>query len=67
LLTNNPDKIEGLRSVGVNVVARLPLETQLNPENADYLLAKQNRMHHILSLSRDQGEQPEERSSRGDD
>jgi 3,4-dihydroxy 2-butanone 4-phosphate synthase/GTP cyclohydrolase II len=67
LLTNNPDKISGLRSQGVNVVDRLPLETQLNPENAEYMLAKQNRMRHILSLDREQDEQSEEGSASGDD
>lgn len=67
LLTNNPDKIEGLRSQGVNVVARLPLEAQLNPENAEYMLAKQNRMRHILSLDPEHDEPPGEGSLPADD
>lgn len=67
VLTNNPDKIESLRALGINVVARLPLQTLLNPENTDYMLAKQNRLHHFLSLDVDQSGHSEEGSTPGDD
>ena len=33
LLTNNPAKIEGLRSHGVEVVERLPVQVEPNPFN----------------------------------
>ena len=48
LLTNNPDKIEGLRRLGVDVRSRLPLQTQATEENAGYLRTKALRMHHML-------------------
>ncbi len=67
VLTNNPDKIESLQALGINVVARLPLQTRLNPENTDYMIAKQNRLHHFLSLDVDQGELSKERNTPGDD
>ncbi len=50
LLTNNPDKIAGLRAAGVQVVARLPLATAVTPENAAYLKTKVEKMRHLLDL-----------------
>jgi 3,4-dihydroxy 2-butanone 4-phosphate synthase/GTP cyclohydrolase II len=50
LLTNNPAKIEGLRRHGIRVSARVPTLLHLNPENAPYLLAKAQRMRHLLDL-----------------
>jgi GTP cyclohydrolase II len=50
LLTNNPHKIESLADSGIEVTARLPLQTGANPENAHYLLTKARRLPHLLIL-----------------
>lgn len=50
LLTNNPNKIESLRQLGVNVTARIPLQTGVNQENIEYLRTKAARMQHMLDL-----------------
>lgn len=49
LLTNNPEKISALKNLGINVIARLPLEIQANNDNADYLHTKVIKMAHLLS------------------
>jgi 3,4-dihydroxy 2-butanone 4-phosphate synthase/GTP cyclohydrolase II len=43
LLTNNPNKIEELQRLGIEVVERIPLQGEVNPENARYLLTKAAR------------------------
>jgi 3,4-dihydroxy 2-butanone 4-phosphate synthase / GTP cyclohydrolase II len=48
LLTNNPAKIERLEALGVDVAARIPLETEPNPHNRSYLDAKRRRFGHLL-------------------
>lgn len=50
LITNNPDKIESLRAMGLDVVDRVPLEPSLTSQNADYLRTKVERMRHLLDL-----------------
>jgi 3,4-dihydroxy 2-butanone 4-phosphate synthase/GTP cyclohydrolase II len=50
LLTNNPSKIERLRELGVPVTRRVPLEGTVTADNADYLITKAQRMHHMLNL-----------------
>jgi 3,4-dihydroxy 2-butanone 4-phosphate synthase/GTP cyclohydrolase II len=50
LLTNNPNKIEELQRLGIKVVERIPLQGEVNPENARYLLTKAARMNHLLDL-----------------
>lgn len=49
LLTNNPDKIAGLRLHGVEVVERIPMEIAPNAVNLSYLRTKHDRMGHLLS------------------
>ena len=53
LLTNNPEKLQALRELGISVVDRVPLETEVTLENAEYLRAKANRLHHLLAIGRD--------------
>jgi GTP cyclohydrolase II len=48
LITNNPDKINDLRQLGITVVERVAVETTVYPENAGYLLTKAQRMNHLL-------------------
>lgn len=50
LLTNNPDKIAHVQAAGLAVTARVPLITDVNPENAAYLRAKAKKMRHLLML-----------------
>lgn len=49
LLTNNPEKIEGLEQNGIHVVNRIPLIIKSNKFNIDYLDTKQLRMGHLLN------------------
>lgn len=48
LMTNNPQKVEELRALGVEVVASLPVLIPPNPYSAGYLEAKRVRMRHQL-------------------
>ncbi len=50
LLTNNPRKIIGLEGYGLHVAERIPLEVGCLPENHDYLLAKQEKLGHMLHI-----------------
>lgn len=50
LLTNNPAKLDGLESGGLEVVSRVPLVTAIHSDNKDYLLAKVARMHHLIDI-----------------
>lgn len=48
LMTNNPDKVQKLRSLGVDVVTRLPVVCEPNRFSAGYLETKRLRMAHEL-------------------
>jgi len=48
LLTNNPDKVSGLRAHGVDVVERVPLHVGAGPLNQNYLRAKRDLMGHLI-------------------
>jgi len=48
LMTNNPDKIDKLRALGVIVKGRIPTIVPSNPYSAGYLEAKRVRMAHDL-------------------
>jgi GTP cyclohydrolase II len=48
LLTNNPAKEEALRSLGVDVVRRIPVLVPTNPFSASYLETKRSRMRHHI-------------------
>ncbi|HEV8407800.1 MAG TPA: GTP cyclohydrolase II [Sphingomicrobium sp.] len=48
LLTNNPDKVEGLEQAGIKVTERVAHQMPSNPHNADYLAAKRKKSGHIL-------------------
>jgi 3,4-dihydroxy 2-butanone 4-phosphate synthase/GTP cyclohydrolase II len=49
LLTNNPRKMEGIESYGLQVVEQVPIEIPPNAENRDYLSAKREKLGHTLS------------------
>lgn len=48
LLTNNPAKVAGLESAGINVAERVSHQMPANPHNADYLSTKRRRSGHLL-------------------
>ena len=48
LMTNNPRKIVGLESYGLEIVDRVPVQIEPNVKNAKYLKTKKARMGHIL-------------------
>jgi 3,4-dihydroxy 2-butanone 4-phosphate synthase/GTP cyclohydrolase II len=48
LLTNNPKKIIGLEGYGLDVVARVPIETHPHAKNIHYLKVKKNKLGHML-------------------
>ncbi|MEO9601501.1 GTP cyclohydrolase II [Parasphingorhabdus sp.] len=48
LLTNNPEKVEGLEASGVQVEERLPVKITANPYNEFYLDTKRDRTGHKL-------------------
>lgn len=49
LLTNNPRKINHLRSLGVNISGRIPVIVPTNPHNEFYLAVKRDQMGHMLN------------------
>lgn len=51
LLTNNPLKLEALRSLGIQVERRVPLLVPENPFSAGYLEVKRRRLQHDLPSS----------------
>ena len=49
LLTNNPDKIFELQSRGISVLERIAIIPTVYADNEAYLLAKVQRMNHLLN------------------
>lgn len=49
LMTNNPAKRVGLQGYGLEIVDRVPIESDAYPENTKYLKTKRDRMGHELS------------------
>ncbi|MFW5875970.1 MAG: GTP cyclohydrolase II [Myxococcota bacterium] len=62
LMTNNPAKVEALRSDGVKITRRVEHHVEPNEYNRDYLSAKSRRMGHMLEI--EQGEPPLARAVR---
>lgn len=50
LLTNNPKKIYGLDGFGIEMMERLPIESEPHSENLHYLQTKKDKMGHWLKL-----------------
>lgn len=48
LLTNNPTKRAGLEGYGLEIVERIPLQSDPNPENIRYLETKRDKLGHLL-------------------
>lgn len=48
LMSNNLDKVDALRGLGVDVRGRIPVLVRVGPQAASYLQAKRQRMRHII-------------------
>jgi len=48
LMTNNPKKVVGLNGYGLEIVERVPLEIDPNLHNERYLLAKRDKLGHLI-------------------
>jgi GTP cyclohydrolase II len=48
LMTNNPEKVEAMRRLGISVDGREPSHIRPNPFSRPYLDAKRSRMNHAL-------------------
>jgi len=49
LLTNNPEKVSGIRRHGLNILRRVPLEIAPTKTNRAYLKVKKDKLGHLLS------------------
>ena len=49
LITNNPEKVAALESVGIQVAERLSAQVPPQPASARYLKTKQKKMGHLVS------------------
>jgi 3,4-dihydroxy 2-butanone 4-phosphate synthase/GTP cyclohydrolase II len=49
VLSNNPDKLEALKSAGLQIVERIPLEVAAEQAAAHYLRTKKEKLGHLLS------------------
>ncbi len=47
-MTNNPAKYGGLEGFGLEISERVPIHTEPNPENINYLRTKRERMGHLI-------------------
>ena len=50
LLTNNPDKINGLESYGIEINTRVPIQTAAQTESKQYMQTKLDKFGHLLNL-----------------
>jgi len=53
LLTNNPKKVVGLASYGIEIVEIIPIRTKPNDYNRHYLEIKKEKLGHLLDITKD--------------
>ena len=58
LLTNNPRKVVGLESYGLELVERVPIVAQESSENRRYLQTKRDKLGHLLDAPPEQTTDP---------
>ena len=51
LLTNNPQKIEKLTSLGINITQRIPIQPSFTQHNHSYLQTKVEKMGHLINMA----------------
>jgi 3,4-dihydroxy 2-butanone 4-phosphate synthase / GTP cyclohydrolase II len=56
LLTNNPDKRAGLEGYGLSIEERIPLQIEPTAQNIGYLRTKQEKMGHLLDMTKTEPE-----------
>jgi GTP cyclohydrolase II len=49
LLTNNPNKVQALKDVGIDVVEQVPIQVGRNQYNDEYLNTKAEKMGHMMT------------------
>ncbi|MBI4298397.1 MAG: bifunctional 3,4-dihydroxy-2-butanone-4-phosphate synthase/GTP cyclohydrolase II [Chloroflexi bacterium] len=50
LITNNPKKVVGLESYGLELVERVATKATVTEENKRYLTTKRDKMHHMIDM-----------------
>ncbi|HIG20553.1 MAG: GTP cyclohydrolase II [Methanobacteriota archaeon] len=50
LLTNNPDKVQQMNNLGIEVIEQIPLVVGVGADNIEYLSTKVQRMGHSIDL-----------------
>ena len=58
LMTNNPKKIIGLKGHDLEIVERVPIEIDATEINRGYLLAKRDKLGHLLTVTGHKHEDP---------
>jgi 3,4-dihydroxy 2-butanone 4-phosphate synthase/GTP cyclohydrolase II len=56
LMTNNPSKYIALSGYGLEIVERVPVQTEPTDENIAYLRAKQRKLGHLLGVDADEAD-----------
>jgi 3,4-dihydroxy 2-butanone 4-phosphate synthase/GTP cyclohydrolase II len=56
LMTNNPAKYGGIEGYGLEIVERVPVQTEPTEENIAYLRAKQRKLGHLLGVDADEAD-----------
>jgi len=50
LMTNNPEKLQAVRSVGIDIAERLSADVPCNPHSAHYLATKREKLGHLYGF-----------------
>lgn len=50
VMSNNPDKLQALREMGLRIVERVPMEVDADEPAAHYLRTKKEKMGHLLEF-----------------
>jgi GTP cyclohydrolase II len=53
LMTNNPDKINAVRSAGIEIIRRVSADVAANPHSAKYLATKRSKLGHLSNSTAD--------------